>query len=70
MITIVVKEKTPNEIVDIVRELKKEGLTTGKDFDFAFHQRRWDPMIGDVKGFTDFIFYNEKLATWFVLKWT
>jgi hypothetical protein len=26
-------------------------------------------MIGDVKGFTDFIFYKEKLATLFALRY-
>jgi hypothetical protein len=44
-------------------------LVQGKDFDFAFHRTRWDPMIGDVKGFTNFTFYEEKLATLFALRY-
>jgi hypothetical protein len=38
-------------------------------FDFAYNQSRWDPMIGDVKGFTNFTFYEEKYSTLFALKY-
>lgn len=69
MTVIKLLDKDPNEILDIVKELRASGMVQGKDFDFAFYQNRWDPMIGDVKGFTNFTFYEEKLATWFALKW-
>ena len=68
MTVIKLLDKDPNEILDIVKELRASGMVQGKDFDFAFYQNRWDPMIGDVKGFTNFTFYEEKLATWFALK--
>lgn len=69
MTVIKLLEKDPGAVIDIVKELRASGLVQGKDFDFAFYQTRWDPMIGDVKGFTSFTFYEEKLATWFALKY-
>ena len=61
--------KDPTEIIEIVKAMRASGLVQGKDFDFAFYQTRWDPMIGDVRGFTNFIFYEEKLATLFALRY-
>ena len=69
MTVIKILDKDPGAVIDIVKELRASGMVQGKDFDFAFYQNRWDPMIGDVKGFTNFTFYEEKLATWFALKW-
>lgn len=68
-ITINVEDKDPNEILDIVKQLRASGLVQGVHFDFAFYQRRWDPMTGDVKGFTNFTFYEEKYSTLFALKY-
>jgi hypothetical protein len=62
-------DKDPNEIIEIVRTMRDSGMIQGKDFDFAYNQSRWDPMIGDIKGFTKFTFYTEKKATMFALKW-
>jgi len=70
MTVIKILNKDPTEVIEIVKEIRKSGLTQGKDFDFAFYKSRWDPMIGDVRGFTNFTFYEEKLATWFALKWS
>ena len=69
MTVIKLLDKDPGSIIDIVKELRASGLVQGKDFDFAFYQTRWDPMIGDVKGFTHFIFYKEQLATLFALRY-
>ena len=69
MTVIKLLDKDPGAVIDIVKELRASGLTQGKDFDFAYNQSRWDPMIGDVKGFTHFIFYEEKLATLFALRY-
>ena len=69
MTVIKILDKDPGAIIDIVKELRASGLVQGKDFDFAFYRTRWDPMIGDVKGFTNFTFYEEKLATLFALKY-
>ena len=69
MTVIKILDKDPNEVIEIVKAMRTNGMIQGKDFDFAFYQSRWDPMIGDVKGFTDFIFYKEKLATLFALRY-
>ena len=68
-ITIIVENKDPTAILEIVRELRASGLAQGVHFDFALYQNRWDPMIGDVKGFTNFTFYEEKYSTLFALKY-
>ena len=69
MTVIKILDKDPGAVIDIVKELRASGMVQGKDFDFAFYQTRWDPMIGDVKGFTSFTFYEEKLATLFALRY-
>jgi hypothetical protein len=69
MITFKLNDKDPNEVIEIVRAMRGSGMIQGKDFDFAFYQTRWDPMIGDIKGFTKFTFYTETKATMFALKW-
>ena len=69
MIEVIVDNKNPFEILDIVKELRASGLMQGKDFDFAFHQSRWDEMIGEVPKQTVFTFYKEKYSTLFALKY-
>jgi len=69
MTVIKLLDKDPGAVIDIVKELRASGLVLGVHFDFAFYQTRWDPLIGDVKGFTNFTFYEEKLATLFALKY-
>ena len=68
-ITVVVENRNVSDVLDIVKELKANGLIQGVHFDFAYNQSRWDPMIGDVKGFTNFTFYEEKYSTLFALKY-
>ena len=68
-ITVVVENRSVSDVLDIVKELKTSGLVQGVHFDFAYNQSRWDPMIGDVKGFTNFTFYEEKYSTLFALKY-
>jgi len=68
-ITVVVENRDVSDVLDIVKELKASGLVQGVHFDFAYNQSHWDPMIGDVKGFTNFTFYEEKYSTLFALKY-
>lgn len=68
-ITITIEDRDPGAVIDIVKELRASGWVQGVDFDFAFYQTRWDPMIGDVKGFTTFTFYEERYSTIFALKY-
>jgi hypothetical protein len=68
-VTITIENRGVSDVLDIVKELKTSGLVQGVHFDFAYNQSRWDPMIGDVKGFTNFTFYEEKYSTLFALKY-
>ena len=69
MIEVKVVNKSANEILDIVRELKTQGMVQGQDFDFAFYQSRWDDMIGEIPKEAIFKFHTEKYATLFALKY-
>jgi hypothetical protein len=62
-------DKSPNEVIDIVRALREEGLVQGTNFDFAYHQSKWDEMIGEIPTQATFTFYNDKYATFFILKY-
>jgi hypothetical protein len=57
-----------SKIIDIVHQMRSLGWVQGQDFDFAFHQPRWDDMIGEIPNSTVFTFYDEKYATMFILK--
>lgn len=75
MIEIVLHKRNPIEIIDIVRSMRDNGMVQGRDFDFKYHQTKWDAYDNaydnDVVSLehTVFIFYEEKYATWFQLKW-
>jgi hypothetical protein len=69
MKTVSVHDIDPNQVMDIVRELRQQGMVQGQDFDFAYHQRKWDEIVGEIPKHTDFVFYNDQLATWFQLKY-
>lgn len=65
---VTVKNKSVSEILEIVNQLRSQGLIQGQDFDFAFNQSRWDDMIGEIPNSTVFTFYDEKYATMFILR--
>lgn len=71
MLKVTVYNKTAAEIMDIVRELRQQGLVQGRDFDFEYHQAYWDySNLDEAKGkHTVFTFYIEKYATLFTLKY-
>jgi hypothetical protein len=70
-ITVTLKLKSPNEVMDIVRELREQGLRQGKDFDFAYYPSQYDDTGFDLleETHTKFTFHNEKYATMFTLKY-
>lgn len=68
-VSITIDRKNPNDVLDIVRELRASGLVQGVHFDFAYNQSRWDEMIGEIPKFTTFTFYEEKYSTLFALKY-
>ena len=70
MVVIKLTDKSANEVMEIVQKMRSAGLVQGVDFDFAFKQSKWDEMIGEIPKHTDFMFYNEKYATFFALKYS
>ena len=69
MTNITIHDRSANEVLEIVKELRQQGLVQGEDFDFAYNQGRWDEMIGEVPKSAIFSFYTEKYATMFALKY-
>jgi hypothetical protein len=70
LISVKLKDVDPNRVMDIVRELRQQGLVQSKDFDFAYYQGRWDEMIGEIPTSAVFSFYTEKYATMFAIKYS
>ena len=71
MVVLTVYKETANEVMDLVRELRNTGWVQGKDFDFKYVPSKYinDGFTEIVPKHTEFTFYNEKLATWFALRW-
>jgi hypothetical protein len=67
MTKVTITNKNASEVLELVQKLIDKGYVQGVDFDFAFHQSKWDEMIGEIPKHTEFIFYKEELATWFSL---
>ena len=72
MIEIVIYEKDPTEVMEIVRQLRERGLTQGKDFDFAYHKPTFDNFSYEAvhRRHTVFTFYDDKQATLFSLRYS
>jgi len=64
--------KKPAEVMEIVREMRENGITQGEDFDFAYHPPTYnnDGYEAVTPGRVVFAFYTEKYATWFSIKWS
>ena len=68
MIAVRLWDIKPDEALEIVRELRAKGYKQTIDFDFAHFQGKIS-MEGQERRYTNFMFYNEKLATWFCLRY-
>ncbi len=71
MIEVIVNQKLPNEVLDLVHELRSQGLVQGSDFDFAYHQAKYDPITGHhvEDKYAVFKFHTEKYASLFALRY-
>ncbi len=69
---VIIKKKSANEILEMVKDLRQQGLVQGQDFDFKYQPSVWDNFSGDAvhNQHTVFYFYTEKYATFFQLKWS
>lgn len=71
-IEVVIYDRKPLEIMEIVKDLRIDGYVQGKDYDFAYHQSKMDTFGHEppTRRHTVFTFYNEKYATLFTLKYS
>ena len=61
-----------NQTLEIVRELRARGLVQGVDFNFSVYPAKFDieaPWEAVSPKQTGFRFYDDKLATMFILKY-
>ena len=61
-----------NQCMEMVYELRAQGLVQGVDFDFKFKPSQLDVTGLDriAERCVEFLFYSEKYATLFTLKYT
>jgi hypothetical protein len=72
MIKVKVYNRNPSEVMEIVRDLRANGLVQGKDFDFAYHQNEYSDGGWELiePEHTVFMFHTEKYATLFAIKYS
>jgi hypothetical protein len=72
MLTVKVSKRDANGVMEIVKDLRAQGLKQGIDFDFEFYQTKFDPITGHhmEDRHAIFKFYVEKYATLFSLKYS
>ena len=68
-VEVIIRNRDAREVMEIVTKLRQDGWQQGQDFDFYFQQSHWDGMIGEIPSSTKFIFYTEKYASLFALKY-
>ena len=71
LIDVILNDKTPDEVMAIVREIRQLGYIQTIDFDFEYHPPRNDAITGHIlyNRYTIFTFYKEELASYFVLRY-
>jgi hypothetical protein len=69
MNTVTIYNKTGNEISLILGELKSHGLVANEHYEFRYFHNTWDYMTGEVPKKCEFTFKDDKLASWFILRW-
>lgn len=71
MIEVKLLNKSAAEILLIIKEMANDGIVQGRDFDFAYHQAKYesDGWENISPKHTVFAFYTEQMATFFMLKY-
>lgn len=67
MAEVILYDVTAMSMLGIVQQLRNEGLVHNQDFEFAFHPQLRDPYEPKK---AIFVFYNDQIATWFLLKYS
>lgn len=68
---VVIDAITPNEVMEIVRELREKCLAQGTDFDFKYNPKQYDSTGFDLlsSNNVEFYFRDGKWATFFRMKY-
>ncbi len=69
MIQVVVHVESVQKVLEIVNELRTQGMAQGVDFDFAYQSHLWESIANPEEKSAVFTFYTEKYATLFALKY-
>ena len=69
MNSVTIYNKHTGEISGIINELKTHGLNANEHYEFRYYPGTWDPMTGEVPKKCEFTFKDDKLASWFILRW-
>ncbi len=69
MIQITVHVDSAQRVLEMVHELRQQGLAQGHDFDFAYQSHLWESIANPEEKSAIFTFYTEKYATLFALKY-
>ena len=69
MVRIRINGKKVDVVMDMVRILRSSGLRQGIDFDFSYHRPECALDGTETDRYTLFIFYDDKHATLFSLKY-
>jgi pentose-5-phosphate-3-epimerase len=69
MIQVTVHVESVQKVLEIVNELRTQGMIQGQDFDFAYQSHLWESIANPEEKSAVFTFYTEKYATLFALKY-
>jgi|688.fasta_scaffold2740889_1 hypothetical protein len=59
-----------DQLMSIIKDIKKQGFIQGTDFDFEYHKPVYDEHYDEVTPrHVVLLFHNEKLVTWYGLKY-
>lgn len=66
---IVICHTSANDAIVMKYQLIEDGLTDGEDFEWRWTGSTWDSATGQHPSQTRFSFREEKVATFYKLKW-
>ena len=69
-VEIIVSNKSVNDVLDLVYELRDTGMVSGKDFDFAFSPSEYLADGTYIPKGVKFTFYNNEQGMIYSLKWS
>ena len=67
MKSIIIQNKSANEIIEIVHEMQRHGWVINLDFDWEYHKAK--SLAEPAERYAKFIFYKEEYSTYFALRW-